>query len=337
MRKILKISCLIILLITVQCSKDDDLIVKSYDFAIYLLQNPELKIDDILTKALADQDSAALSKIEIQNQPWLTNEDIVFYDFSSHLAYLKQDKSQFFPPFDNMTYPLSWWDKPFVVVANGQKRYVGVFSSSLSSDKWPVPEINDGFNFLYPSDLLLIQWGWFPSSDLNDSRHDPIVKQALIKANIFHEGIKIKLNKILFTENSDTSTVEYTYTIINNDLLNLYVLDPDKMGSGLFHFYNNGPSILKSDETSTRESILKKVEIPQPNDYWNPDWFTKINSGDSIIRTVNLKGYTFFPSGIYYCELFFQCVRQIPKNQRVLPNGRYWIGQTVSDAIAIQY
>ena len=61
MWKILKISCLIILLITVQCSKDDDLIVKSYDFAIYLLQNPELKIDDILTKALADQDSAALS------------------------------------------------------------------------------------------------------------------------------------------------------------------------------------------------------------------------------------------------------------------------------------
>ncbi len=332
-------SLLLLLIITVRCSKDEIPIVeKKYDFAIYLLQDQELKIDDILTKALADQDSVELSKIEIQEHPWLTNDDIDFYDFSSHLIYLKQDKSKFLPERVDLGFPVSWWDKPFVVLANGQKRYVGIFSSSLSSDKWPVPEINDGFNYLsYPNDLIYIQWSWFPAADLNDSRHDHIVKQALIKANILHEGIKVTLNKILFTENSDTATVEYTYTIVNNDILNLYVFDPDKMGNKLFHFYNNGPSILKSDETSTRESNFKVVEIPNPSDYYNPDWFIKINSGDSITRTVNLKGYSFFPAGIYYCELFFQGARKIPKDQRVLPDGRYWIGQTVSDLIAIQY
>lgn len=328
-----------ILLTAVCCSKDDTPPVETkHDFAIYFLKNPNLKIKDILTKALADQDSTALSKIEIQSLPWMTNDDIDFYDFSSHLVYLKQDIYHFFPPLVDMAYPISWWNKPFVVVANGQKRYVGAFISSLSPDHWPLPEINDGFNFfLYPSDLLLIQWVWFPASDLNDSRHDPVVKQSLIKANILHEGIKVKLNKVIFAVNSDTSTVEYTYTIKNNDLLNLYVLDPEKMGSALFHFYNNGPSLLKSDETSTRESSLMKVEIPQPHDYWNPEWFTKINSGDSISRTVSLKGYTFFPPGIYYCEWFYMGIKQIPKNQRILSDGRYWIGQTVSDVIAIQY
>ena len=184
---------------------------------------------------------------------------------------------------------------------------------------------------------MYILWSWFPAADLNDSRHDHIVKQALIKANILHEGIKVTLNKILFTENSDTATVQYTYTIVNNDILNLYVLDPDKMGTKLFHCFNNGPSILKSDETSTRESIYKEVEIPQSSDYWDPDWFVRINSGDSITRTVNLKGYSFFPSGIYYCELIFNSIRKIPKDQRVLFDGRYWIGQTVSNLIAIQY
>lgn len=334
-----KTSCIIILLFIAQCSKDEDRIVlRDYEYAIYLLKNSELKIDDILTKAIADQDSIALSKIKIQNHPWLTNEDIDFYDFSSHLIYLKQDKSVFLPERIDLDFPTSWWDKPFVVVANGQKRYVGVFSSSFSFNKWPIPEINDGFNFIsYPSDLLIIQWMWFPAVDLNDSRHDSIVKQALFKANILHEGIEAKLNKILFTENTDTAAVEYTYTIINNDLDNLYVFDPDKMGSDLYHFYNNGPSFLKSDEVSTREAIYAKPEIPEPRDYWNPDWFVKINSGDSIVRTVKIRGYSYFPQGTYYCILLFQGHKKIPKDQRVLPDGRYLIGQTSSDLIGIQF
>lgn len=327
----------LLLVLTIQCSKDEfptgD---NKYDFAIYLLRDQELKIDDILTKGLADQDSIELSKIEIQNHPWLTDEDIDFYDFSSHLIYLKKEKSYFLPERVELAYPLSWWDKPFVVIANGQKRYVGIFASSLSIDKWPVPEINDLFNYLlYPNDLMYIQWSWFPKVGLNDSRPDQFVKQALIKTNKLHEGIKVTLNKILFTENSDTATVEYTYTIKNNDTFNLFVLDPDKMGIKVFSRYCNGPSILKSDETSTRESIYKKVDLTQPD--WNPDWFVRINSGDSITRVVNLKGYSQFPPGIYYCELIFNSIRKIPKDQRVLSDGRYWIGQTISNLIAIQY
>ena len=140
---------LILLIITVRCSKDEFPIANDkYDFAIYLLKNQNLKIGDILTKALADQDSIELSKIEIQDHPWLTNEDIDFYDFSSHLIYLKQDRSKFLPDQVDLGFPISWWDKPFIVLANGHRRYVGIFSSSLSTNKWPVPEINDGFNYL---------------------------------------------------------------------------------------------------------------------------------------------------------------------------------------------
>jgi hypothetical protein len=338
MRKILAISVMV-LLIAVQCSNDENSIEKpEADFAIYLLKNQDLKIGDILTKALADQDSIELSKIEIQDCPWLTDDDIVFYDFSSHIAYLKQEKSHFLLQTNEQLFPADWINKPFVVLAEGQKRYIGVFSSGSSLDNWPVPEINDVFNFwLYPNDLLLIHWSWYPSSDLNDARNDSLVKKALLKAGILHEGIKLEISNIHLAENSDTSTVVYTYTIINNDLENLYVLDPYKMENGLFNFYNNGPSFLKPDETRTRESKLMKVTLPDPIDSWNPEWFIKIASGDSITRTISLKGYTYFPSGTYYCELFFQGIKKIPKNQRLVQDGRYWIGQTVSNLIVVEY
>lgn len=331
-----KFGCLlIIIIINLGCSKDE-ITVDKHNFEVYLLRNKELKIGAILTKALADQDSTALSKIEIQDRAWLTDDDIDFYDFSSHLIYLKKDKSNFLPDEVNLGFPSSWWDRPFVVVANGQKRYVGIFAAGLSDYKWPVPEINDMNNYhFYPNDLLYIQWVWFPSEDLNDSRQDPSVKEALRNANKLHDGIKVTLNKILIIDNSDTATVKYTYTIKNNDIDNLYVLDPDKMGVNLFNLYCNGPSILRSGETSTRESIYKSYDASQPK--WSRDWFVRINSKDSITRIVTLKGYEHFPPGIYYSELYFMGVKKIPKDQRELSDGRYWMGQTVSNLIGVQY
>ncbi len=337
MRNSLVIIVIVLLLTAVYCSKDDSLPIDTKnDFAIYFLENPNLKIKDILTKALADQDSTALDKVEIQNVPWLTNKDIDMYDFSSHLLYLKKDKSLIFPALINGLYPMTWCNKPFMVVAEKKKRYIGVFTCALYSNPCPVPEINDAYNFLfYPNDLLYISWNWFANNDLNDSRNDKVIKEGLINSNIFHAGIDVKLNKIVFIDNSDTSTVEYTYTIKNNDSDNLYVLDPDKIGSDIFHNFNNGPSFLKSDETFTRNADL--TELRPPKDSWNLDWFIRINSGDSITRTVNLRGYQHFPTGTYYCEMYFQSIKQISKDQRVLSDGRYWIGSVLSPMYEIQY
>jgi hypothetical protein len=337
MRNSLLTIVIVLLLTAVYCSKDDTLpIDTSHDFAIYFLKDPNLKINDILTKALTDQDSTALDKVEIQNVPWLTNKDIDMYDFSSHLLYLKKDKSLIFPALINGLYPMTWCNKPFMVVAEKKKRYIGVFTCALYGDPWPVPEINDAYNFLfYPNDLLNISWNWYANSDLNDSRNDKIIKEGLINSNIFHAGIDVKLNKIVFIENSDTSTVEYTYTIKNNDSDNLYVLDPDKIGSDIFNNFNNGPSFLKSDEASTRNADL--TELRPPKDTWNLDWFIRINSGDSITRTVNLRGYQHFPPGTYYCEMYFQSIKHIPKDQRVLSDGRYWIGSVPSPMYVFQY
>lgn len=319
------------------CSKDNDLSNSTdHNFAIYLLKNPDLKIGDILTKNLVEQESQVLEAIEIQKEPWLKDDDIQFYDFSSHLLYLKRDKYNYLPLPVELQIPSSWVDKPFMIVLDGQKRYMGVFKGFYDIDQWPLPYIDISYNYLYPQDLLIISWEWFDNAS-EDNRNDPYVMEALKRANIFHKGLNLKLKDIKFLENSDTATVEYTFTIINNDVDILYILDPDKMGSGLFHFFNIGPQFLKSDEINVRSASFNKPVIPVPRDTWDPNWFIKLNSGDSITRTVSLRGYAFFPSGTYYCETTYQCIKKIPKEQRNLSDGRYWIGPTKSNLIAIQF
>jgi hypothetical protein len=336
-RYLLKVSFILFVSFHLSCSKIDDNPDNSqYDFAIYLLKDPNIKINDILTFELVNQDSQALAKIELQKYPWLTDNDIELYDFSSHLLYLESNKYDFLPKPVQLDVPSSWYDKPFVVVAGGIKRYVGCFRGFYPGDPWPLPVIDCTENFLYPEDLLLISWQWFNQND-TDNRNDSVVMEELNKASILHSGLDLKLKNIRFPENSDTATVEYTIKLLNNDIDDLYILDPDKMGSGLFHYYNIGPQFLKSNEVGVRTALFQKPVIPQPRDAWSPDWFIKLNSGDSITRTVSLRGYTFFPSGIYYCETTYQCIKKISKLQRILSDGRYWIGPTKSNLIAIQF
>jgi len=50
----------------------------------------------------------------------------------------------------------------------------------------------------------------------------------------------VELLEILILENSDISTIQYTFRLTNTDSEDLYVFDPDKTGSSVFHYYTNG-------------------------------------------------------------------------------------------------
>jgi hypothetical protein len=335
-RKSWKVLFFLIISFLFGCSKiDKNIDTSHYDFAIYLLKDPNIKINDILSFELVNQDSQALAKIELQPIPWLADNDIQMYDFSDHLLYLERSKYDFLPKPVQLDVPSSWYDRPFMVVASGLRRYIGTFRGFFAEKPWPVPVIDCSYNFLYPEDLLVISWQWFNHNE-TDNRNDSYVKEALDRAGILHNGLNLKLKNIGIPENSDTATVEYTFTLINNDVDNLYVLDPDKMGSELFHYYIIGPQFVKSDELGVRTASLMKPIIPRPSDTLNPNWYIKLNSGDSITRTVNLRGYPIFPSGNYDCETTYQCIR-IPKIQRTLHYGRFWIGPTKSNLIGIQF
>ncbi|MBN1999046.1 hypothetical protein JW935_15920 [candidate division KSB1 bacterium] len=84
------------------------------------------------------------------------------------------------------------------------------------------------------------------------------------------------------------------------------------------------------------ESSLKDIPEPTPTDNYREEWFTRIPSGQSIKRTVRLKGYPKIPAGLYRCEFVFSGPMRIDKAGRMLKDGRIWIGQLAAPAIEVR-
>lgn len=301
-----------------------------YAFAIYFLRDETLKMENVYEKDI--------DQLKLSSEPWLCDKDIRFYDWSSHCIYLKEDKTHFFPNWENDTFsefPAEWADKPFVVVANGKRCYMGFFLSALSH-YWIAPEIFDGINNGYPKDIIFIDWTWLYH---DYPQNNPDVKSALINAGLYHGGIGITFDTtdtttLRMVENADTSTISYKFTITNNDKDDLYIIDPDKTGSDLFHWFTNGLTFQNIETNEIYRAQWRKHAQPSSLDYWSSDWFTKLESGQSIQRTVLLKGYPYFPSGEYQFEFKYDSQRRgMEKENREIETGRYWIGPTRSNVL----
>lgn len=309
------------------CTRNNPLVApnnNTNNFAIYFLKDTTITIDKIINTNLND--------LKLSDKPWLTQDDIEFYDWSSHCIYLKKDKSYFIPDFNSFNleslYKLNWLNKPLIIVTNEKKCYKIYFAGATSNVAYQYPDIFDFYIIYYPRDIINIDW---QSINQKDIRNNEDVKKALIGKNLLHEGLNITIDS-LWIDNADTATVKYKITINNNDSDNLYVLDPDKMGTNLFHYFTNGPDFYNSTNSTQYWSSYKKVTT-LPLGYYDPNWFIKIESGKSIIRTILLKGYPHLPDGEYYCNFVYNNPVTISKEERMLADGRYWVGPTYSELI----
>jgi hypothetical protein len=314
-------SIVILSLFNMGCKEDEPVIPKENKdaFAIYFLKDTSLTIADVLYTNLAD--------LKLADKPWISQDDIDFYDWSSHCIYLKTDKSHFFHEIDfsnpEFLYELSWVNRPIVITANKEKIYIGYFWGILEYKYWPFPDLFDFDIRYYPVDVLHMEW---PYPFANDIRNNQAVKNSLINQGILHEGLSITIDS-LWIDNTDTATVRYAITLKNNDTDNLYVLDPDKMGSELFHYFNNGLIFFNSTNSNVYKSDYKEINSP-PLGTYESTWFIKIMSGESINRMIILKGYPYLPEGEYFCNMDFNNPYCISKDERMLSDGRYWIGPT---------
>jgi hypothetical protein len=290
------------------------------DFAIYFLEDLSIR-----TIQVVDQDP---SEIELETYPWLSSKDIDFYDFSSHCIYLKADKNNFFENLkEYYQFPPSWVGKPFVVIAGGERCYIGSFHSVMLSTAPVVPYMNELDIGGYPEDVMHISRAWGNSPDL---RNDERVRNSLIKTNLYHAGLHLELNSVVILENADTSTVQYTFTITNDDQDNLYTIDPDLMGSERFHYFTNGVVLWNK----TTQNLASEYKTTISSDPLQLECFTKIESNQSIQRMVTLKGYPEIPKGNYTCDFEF-AGPPIQRDQRILTDGRIWMGEISSNGINI--
>ena len=246
-------------------------------------QRPNLGIyflkDTLLTVYQAEE--RGINNLELKDEPWLSAEDIDSYDYSSHCIYLNKDKSHFFDISNGrFIFKDHLIHKPFVFIAESERCYIGSFHSIVLSSLPNGPYINEFDLNYYPIDILHISGKWTGGID---HRINPKLKETLIKNNQYHAGLEVELTNIKITDNSDTSTIEYTIRIKNNDHDDLLVIDSDKIGSELFHYYSNSP-VLKNENNFQYFFPSQKVEIsPGPIDSWD-NWVTLIKSKESIRR-----------------------------------------------------
>lgn len=286
-------------------------------FGIYLLKDKNIKIQQI--------NNSNINELKLETAPWLSSSDISFYDFSTHYIYLKKSTIEFFSTEND----IKWDGQPFIVIANHKRCYAGCFMSIYSSVAVSTPIITEPLLQFLPSDILAISYG----NLVNDTRNDANVALGLEMKNKLHMGLSLLIEDVNILSNSDTSIVQYSYTIKNNDADNLYILDPDKMGSNLFHFYMIGLSFHNSNTHLSSDYC----EVVQPQNYgqWESEWFTKIKSGSTINRTVVLGGYPHIPAGTYNCSFYFSNPRNIEMEEREISDGRYWLG-TIFSEVTIQ-
>ncbi len=289
---------------------------------IYLLADETID----LKKAAAQP----LSELVLRDKPWIASDDIEMYDASSHCIYLKKERPQF--PF-KIT---SQTGAPFVVTANGQRCYIGTIwpagSSSLPERTLPLIDMTDFI--LMPPDIVRIQMsGLRLSSDeaqqIQDKMNDPRIIKAFKEKEQYHAGLEIVLDKVKVSKTDSGSSLTYTYTLTSKDVNDLYVFDPNKMGVGLFHYFNNCPTLFsEEDEHYIRGDNDKIVIQPESPDKFEKSWFSLLKSGQSMTRTITIDAYPEIPQGKYECSFAFHSPgTRFTKGQRAKFDHRVWMGQ----------
>ncbi|KAA3657298.1 MAG: hypothetical protein DWQ10_13635 [Calditrichaeota bacterium] len=103
-------------------------------FAIYLLANESLSTRDIEEESLA--------KLKLKDRPSISFNDINGYELKNHKVYLNKNFSYYFGG-DSLTIFSHIFGKPFVLVANETRIYLGSFVSGVSSYAPNTPKIVD--------------------------------------------------------------------------------------------------------------------------------------------------------------------------------------------------
>jgi hypothetical protein len=235
--------------------------------------------------------------------------DFELYDSSTHIFYFKNCHPEFKTASN---------DK-FSILANGQIIYQGFFLAPYSSYIPSGPFIFSFYKF-GPDHFFEIE-AWFPDN-LKDSRNDPRLIDALKQKGLLHSGLKVSIDSIKI---SGTQLV-FKFTVTNSDLSDLMILDPDRAGVNLFHYFTNGLSMYDSAHNLIFKS---NIEFSAPASFrdWSVDWLSVLKSGDSKQFTINYTPSTPIMPGEYHASFEFPGMYfQIPKDQLYQNSDRIWLG-----------
>lgn len=246
----------------------------------------------------------------------LNHHDIDYYDYSTHLIYLKDNKS-FEKDFEEIG--------AFSVYADGIEIYSGQTFPGYSS-YLPSGAVIHTHPYFYGDFVLAI--GFTNRFDASgnpkpDPRADNRIIEALKKHDQFHAGLSCEIKSVHY---SSPQQVVVELKLKNNDSFNYYYLDPDKMGIQLFHYFNNGLSLR---DFAHEKFFTHKMGVtqPEPWDAWKIEWLSIIKSHETKNITLTYTNFENLPPGTYKATFEFPGLGyQVSKNEHQQKDGRIWLG-----------
>jgi hypothetical protein len=252
------------------------------------------------------------------NKHILDHSEIDFYDFSTHMVYLKDDNS-FLKDFES--------GGTFTVYADKEEIYSGLIHPPYSSYLPSSPTIQS-YSFIFQDFVIPIKFVQIIDSEGNtnpDNRADEKIAQALKKYNQYHEGLSVAINSVQYSSKKNEVVVKLK--LQNDDTFNYYYLDPEKMGMDLFHYFTNG-MIIRDLNNNTAYSHKILPTQPEPWDSWKPEWLTLIKSKENKQITLTYNGFDAIPSGGFKaCFSFPGLTYQVERADIQQENGRIWLGE----------
>ena len=291
------LSLLFTILLFVSCSESDPSFRKTGtgEISIYIVKEGQLQLSD------KDFD---LDKLELEAEPWVKNTDIDLYDWSSHTFFLNK-------PVEKEKYS----GRHFVVIANDERLFAGVFFPMHLSSLPQLPAITPENDYFFPGDV--IQFSQFGYQLPNEQIKSDDFKEALIDAGLLSNGIKVELTQV---KKKNQNSIEYTFEVTNLDSKTLYIPDPDKMGVPRFHYITNGVWFF-SGGTYCYSNLSEHTAF----ETFSGSWFCKLQPGQKMTRTIEQSGFSCDLSGKVKCCFSFPGAI-IKTGEWKKPDGRVWQG-----------
>ena len=120
--------------------------------------------------------------------------------------------------------------------------------------------------------------------------------------------------------------LNFSFTVKNWDESDLLILDINKMGPNLFHYFTNGP-VIYDPNNNLNVKISMEHQDPSPWNGWEISWLSRLKSGSSEQFTIH---YTLDEPpnpGVY--NVFFEfpgLSRQVELSELFQDGARIWLG-----------
>ena len=267
-----------------------------------------------------------LSELIFEEEPWLTDSDIVTWDVSSGWIFLLEDKWKYLEKFDSSFKGKGYLQnhfKLFVVLVKGAPCFIGEFHSVVSSIAPRYPSISDiGLRFT-PNDALVMHSRTWNSKFV----------EALQDLELYRAGLEVTVTDVRL-KNIDAlskSTVEFDIELTNRDPVDLMILDPGLIAPDFNGFR---PWLFVELVGSNSNQVSEQIRRPGGRNEFNQEWLIRLPANGTYHSTL-IREMEHLDPGTYNCHLIYPGPRDVGDGDMGFDNARIWYGQVHSNEVKV--